>query len=369
MDLEDLVTLETEREGEVINQAAIGIPATWSARMHRPPTQAKLKASSSMVCCNNCPSKGCKECPMFGVGLNPVYMQRVEERDKKRRESGDLALEEFDRAAQEKLNVLFDPTAAPLQPVAKAAAKAEAEVEATAAGDDGYWQLPEDAEAVQVECPDYVFAGELLPFTTPDGEREEVRVPEWVERGSEFAVAMAADGEWRAWRPAPAPEPEPEPEPTTPKEKEEEEEGAVADAAAEAEVAVAEMAGAAVAETAAAEPEPEAAERGVQPAAMPELAMPSTRAIAEELSGLAGLGEGSAAGEAALAGRVVPTGVAASSSPAMDAPSGPADGLAAEPSDEIFAAIFAAPAFGDDDDDDAAPLGFGGNPLGEADLD
>jgi hypothetical protein len=148
-----------------------------------------------------------------------------------------------------------------------------------------------------------VFAGELLPFTTPDGEREEVRVPEWVERGSEFAVAMAADGEWRAWRPA------------------------------------------------------------------PELAMPSTRAIAEELSGLAGLGEGSAAGEAALAGRVVPTGVAASSSPAMDAPSGPADGLAAEPSDEIFAAIFAAPAFGDDDDDDAAPLGFGGNPLGEeADL-
>ena len=63
---------------------------------------------------------------MFGVGLNPVYMQRVEERDKKRRESGDLALEEFDRAAQEKLNVLFDPTAAPLQPVAKAAAKAAA---------------------------------------------------------------------------------------------------------------------------------------------------------------------------------------------------------------------------------------------------
>ena len=54
------MTLETERLGEVINQASIGIPATWSARMHRPASKAKLKASKSLVCCNNCPSRGCK---------------------------------------------------------------------------------------------------------------------------------------------------------------------------------------------------------------------------------------------------------------------------------------------------------------------
>mmetsp|Transcript_13886 Transcript_13886/g.21083 ORF Transcript_13886/g.21083 Transcript_13886/m.21083 type:complete len:430 (+) Transcript_13886:233-1522(+) len=30
--------------------------------------------------CNNCPSKGCKNCPMFGVGKNPYYEKKEEER-------------------------------------------------------------------------------------------------------------------------------------------------------------------------------------------------------------------------------------------------------------------------------------------------
>lgn len=67
IDLEDLVILETEREGMVINPMTIGIPATWSARMNSlPPTKAKL-GGSSMMCCNNCPGRGCKECPMCGA--------------------------------------------------------------------------------------------------------------------------------------------------------------------------------------------------------------------------------------------------------------------------------------------------------------
>ena len=53
VDHEDLVILETEREGETINPASIGIPATWSVSMNRPASKAKLKSSGSMVCCNN----------------------------------------------------------------------------------------------------------------------------------------------------------------------------------------------------------------------------------------------------------------------------------------------------------------------------
>ena len=26
--------------------------------------------------CNNCPGKGCYDCPMFGVGENPIYQKR-----------------------------------------------------------------------------------------------------------------------------------------------------------------------------------------------------------------------------------------------------------------------------------------------------
>ena len=50
-------------------------------------TKAKL-GGSSMMCCHNCPSRGCKDCPMYGVGLNPVYQARLEEREAKREASG-----------------------------------------------------------------------------------------------------------------------------------------------------------------------------------------------------------------------------------------------------------------------------------------
>jgi len=30
--------------------------------------------------CNNCPSRGCKNCPMFGVGLNPEFQKKEEAR-------------------------------------------------------------------------------------------------------------------------------------------------------------------------------------------------------------------------------------------------------------------------------------------------
>ena len=33
--------------------------------------------------CSNCPSRGCKNCPMFGVGLNPEFQKKEERRKTK----------------------------------------------------------------------------------------------------------------------------------------------------------------------------------------------------------------------------------------------------------------------------------------------
>lgn len=33
--------------------------------------------------CNNCPSRGCKNCPMFGVGLNPEFQKKEAKRKEK----------------------------------------------------------------------------------------------------------------------------------------------------------------------------------------------------------------------------------------------------------------------------------------------
>jgi hypothetical protein len=34
--------------------------------------------------CSNCPTAGCKNCPMFGVGRNPEFERKEEERKMKR---------------------------------------------------------------------------------------------------------------------------------------------------------------------------------------------------------------------------------------------------------------------------------------------
>jgi ferredoxin len=115
VDHEDLVILETEREGIKINPMTIGIPATWSARMHAvPPTKAKL-GKGSRICCNNCPGRGCKECPMYGVGLNPVYMERMAAKSSLREASGEAAKLRFDQSAQEILDSFLG--SAPVTPL------------------------------------------------------------------------------------------------------------------------------------------------------------------------------------------------------------------------------------------------------------
>ena len=113
VDHEDLVILESERDGlngedeQVIHFAQAGYRHGENAGLQRR-GPSKAKSASSCMMCNNCPSKGCKECPMYGVGLNPVYQQRMADREEKKRQSGKLAEEQFDEAATEKIDAIYD---------------------------------------------------------------------------------------------------------------------------------------------------------------------------------------------------------------------------------------------------------------------
>ena len=111
VDHEDLVILESERDGlngedeQVIHFAQAGYRHGREMQRRAP---SKAKSASSCMMCNNCPSKGCKECPMYGVGLNPIYQQRMADREEKKRQSGKLAEEQFDEAATEKIDAIYD---------------------------------------------------------------------------------------------------------------------------------------------------------------------------------------------------------------------------------------------------------------------
>jgi len=117
VDLEDLTILETERDGETINQRSAGLRHgdRASTMNRREPTKAKL--SSGMMCCNNCPSKGCKECPMYGVGQNPLYKARVEARLAKQEASGEAKRAREEDAKALKVWALFEEQEpSPIQP-------------------------------------------------------------------------------------------------------------------------------------------------------------------------------------------------------------------------------------------------------------
>ena len=102
--------LESERDGLNGEEGERSMQAGYrhgeNAGLQRQgPSKAKIgQKSGSIMCCNNCPSKGCKDCPMYGVGLNPVYQARMEEREAKKRASGEYVTERADKDAAEKVN-------------------------------------------------------------------------------------------------------------------------------------------------------------------------------------------------------------------------------------------------------------------------
>jgi ferredoxin len=81
---DELVNLEVERRGQNINFKArlvsqgeyggLGL----SHRVGGPNSfTAPQKISGNMgTRCNNCPTRGCANCPMYGVGLNPEYQKK-----------------------------------------------------------------------------------------------------------------------------------------------------------------------------------------------------------------------------------------------------------------------------------------------------
>lgn len=108
---EDLVILETERRGQRINNAA-RLRSQQECTSDAPPTKAKFFDGGSMRC-NNCPGRGCKECPMFGVGLNPVYLERQANREERRQATGEAQEEEEQQRRDALISALYEADAEP----------------------------------------------------------------------------------------------------------------------------------------------------------------------------------------------------------------------------------------------------------------
>jgi len=109
---EDLITLEKERIGrddslDFNNYASF--KKGWTGQdMAVPETKAKYYGSLAQGNrCNNCPSRGCAQCPMFGIGENPIYRQRLQKREARKVASGQAAKEAADREAQRRIDILF----------------------------------------------------------------------------------------------------------------------------------------------------------------------------------------------------------------------------------------------------------------------
>jgi ferredoxin len=76
---DELVRLEVERRDQNINFKArlVNQEETRGGNGFTAPQQISGNMGSR---CNNCPSRGCKDCPMFGVGKNPEFERKEKER-------------------------------------------------------------------------------------------------------------------------------------------------------------------------------------------------------------------------------------------------------------------------------------------------
>ncbi|CAN0388559.1 unnamed protein product, partial [Pylaiella littoralis] len=80
VDWPELVRLEKERDGIEIN-----FKAKLVGNDHDNAANGMQTISGNQgMRCENCPSRGCYACPMFGVGNNPDYTKRKAERKAKR---------------------------------------------------------------------------------------------------------------------------------------------------------------------------------------------------------------------------------------------------------------------------------------------
>lgn len=84
---DELKRLEVERRKQNINHKArlvnqgeyrSGVSSQYGGAQAF--TDAQVISGNLGSRCNNCPSRGCKNCPMFGVGLNPGFQKKEEKR-------------------------------------------------------------------------------------------------------------------------------------------------------------------------------------------------------------------------------------------------------------------------------------------------
>lgn len=89
---DELKRLEVERRDQNINHKArlVSQAEYTSGAGHQTSyggavafTGQQIISGNMGARCNNCPTRGCKNCPMFGVGLNPEFKQREERRNVK----------------------------------------------------------------------------------------------------------------------------------------------------------------------------------------------------------------------------------------------------------------------------------------------
>jgi hypothetical protein len=109
---EDLLTLERERLARDDNldfNNYASFKRAWTGQdAVVPETKATYYGSLAQgTRCNNCPSRGCAACPMFGVGQNPIYLKRQKVREAKKVKSGQAAREVAEREAQRRIGILF----------------------------------------------------------------------------------------------------------------------------------------------------------------------------------------------------------------------------------------------------------------------
>jgi ferredoxin len=88
---EELIALEKAREGQIINFKARlvgndGLLSSNGANIQKGKDTTPRISSDGKIRCNNCPTRGCYDCPMFGVGRDPEFRRRQRKVSARRKE-------------------------------------------------------------------------------------------------------------------------------------------------------------------------------------------------------------------------------------------------------------------------------------------
>lgn len=82
---EDLIALELNRQTQVINNWA-RLVGGQDISSSKGGLRRTTVMDSGIIRCDNCPGRGCETCPMFGVGENPEYLRKTQQREAHQRD-------------------------------------------------------------------------------------------------------------------------------------------------------------------------------------------------------------------------------------------------------------------------------------------